>query len=81
MSDAEYEKRIADILAQPEKRDLLVDVASELQGEAEGHYEIGCVCRLTSGILDRSGFRWPEITREYLVTCLTNLDMLGAFGI
>ncbi len=81
VSDAEYEKRIAEVLAQPDKRELLVDVASELQGETEGHYEIGYVCRLTSGILDRSGFRWPEITREYLVTCLTNLDMLGAFGI
>ena len=81
LDDAEYEERIAEILGQPEKRELLVDIISELEGSAEGHFEIGYNCKLTAGILGRSGFYWPEITREYLVTCLTNLDMLGAFGL
>lgn len=58
-----------------------MDIISELEGSAEGHFEIGYNCNLTAGILNRSGFHWPEITRDYLVTCLTNLDMLGAFGL
>lgn len=81
LEDSEYEARISEILTQPDKRELLVDIISELEGSAEGHYEIGYVCRLTAGILGRSGFHWPEISRDYLVTCLTNLDMLGAFGL
>lgn len=81
LEDSEYEERISEILAQPEKRELLVDIISELEGSAEGHFEIGYNCNLTAGILNRSGFHWPEITRDYLVTCLTNLDMLGAFGL
>lgn len=81
LEDGEYQRRIQEILAHPEKRELLVDIISELEGSSEGHFEIGYICQKTSGLLSRCGFQWPEISPEYLVTCLTSLDQLGAFGL
>ena len=81
VEDDAFQKKTERILADPEERGKLVDIISELTESTPGHFEIDYSCRLTSGILGSSGFHWPDLSREYLTTCLTNLDLLGAFGI
>lgn len=75
----EYRKRIRETLDDPARREVLTDIISELTGELEGHYTLDYDGGRTDGLLRQLGFIWPEVTGEYLFSCLMNLDLLGAF--
>lgn len=80
-TDEEYAGEIQKILESPEKRELLVDIISELDGSSGDHFDIGYTCGHTSRVLADSGFQWPRITPQYLQACLESLDQLGGFGL
>ena len=78
VSDEDYDSRIRSILADQEKRSVLVDIVDGLTRDRK-QFEIPYECPHTMPVLKELGFEWPEITKEYVMKCLQAIIDLGAF--